>query len=414
MNKGWARVGFIGLSVAVSLLSLWSPFAVRPAAAESNLLVNPGFEEGFRLQGASEVSVGNGWTAWWIQGAAAQTADGYLVRPEYKGEDSAIFGSRRVRSDRFSQKFFSTYSTHDAGLLQVAAVPAGAAVQFSIWVQTWSSSEDDPDNIVGPGNYFVSVGIDPTGAADPTSPAVVWSEPALAQNRWVQLSVTARAQAGQVTVFVRGAPQFRVKHNDSYWDDASLVTVSKVPHSPAPTPTPAPPSPAEPETPVESYIVQPGDTLLNIALRFGTTLQALVELNGLQNANYIWVGQELLIHGAPQAPPPEPAPGTGRYTVQPGDALGSIARRFGTTAAVLAALNDIANPELIYVGQSLVLPAGGEQPAPGPIYHVVQPGETLSSIAARYGVTVAAIAEANDIANVNLIWVGLRLVIPAG
>jgi LysM repeat protein len=412
MSKSWVRLGFVGLCLVASVLPSWSPVAVRPAGAQANLLVNPGFEEGFQVQGASEISVGNGWTAWWIQGGVAQTSEGYWVRPEYKGEDSAVFGPRRVRGGRFSQKFFSSYSTHDAGLFQAVAVPSGATVRFSVWVETWSSSEDDPDTIVAPGNYFASVGIDPTGAADPTSPAVVWSEPVLSQNQWIPLSVTARAQAGQVTVFLRGAPQFRVKHNDSYWDDASLVTVSEVPPAPAPTPTP-PPS-AEPGTGVETYTVQPGDALGSIARRFGTTIQALVELNQLQNANFIWAGQQLLIRGTAPEPQPEPTPGTGRYTAQPGDTLGSIARRFGTTAAVLAALNNIANPELIYVGQSLVLPAGGEQPEVGPIYHVVQPGETLSSIAARYGVSIAAIAEANDLANVNLIWVGLRLVIPAG
>jgi LysM repeat protein len=412
MNKSWVRLGFVGFWLVASMVSSWSPDPVRPAAAQANLLVNPGFEEGFQVQGASEISVGNGWTAWWIQGGAAQTAEGYLVRPEYKSEDSTIFGLRRVRSGRFAQKFFSSYSTHDAGLFQLVAVPSGATMRFSVWVETWSSSEDDPDNIVGPGNYFLSVGIDPTGAADPTSPVVVWSEPTLAQNQWVALTVTARAQADQVTVLLRGAPQYRVKHNDSYWDDASLVTVSEAP--PAPVPTPPPQPPAEPVTGVETYIVQPGDTLINIAQRFGTTIQALMELNQLQNANYIWVGQQLLIRGAAPEPEPEAGPGTGRYTVQPGDTLGAIARRFGTTTAVLAALNNIANPEVIYVGQSLILPAGGEQPPPGPIYHVVQPGETLSSIAARYGVSIAAIAEANNLTNVNLIWVGLRLVIPAG
>jgi LysM repeat protein len=412
MNKSWARLGFVGLWLVASLLTCWSLAPVRPAAAQTNLLVDPGFEDGFQVQGASEISVGNGWTAWWIQGGTAQTVEGYLVRPEYKGEDSAVYGSRRVRSDRFSQKFFSTYSTHDAGLFQVVAVPAGATVRFSVWVETWSSSEDDPDNIIGPGNYFVSVGIDPTGAADPTSPLVVWSEPALAANQWIALSVTARAQAGQVTVFLRGAPQYRVKHNDSYWDDASLVTVTDVPQTPVPTPTPRPR--AELVAGVESYIAQRGDTLLNIALRFGTSIQSLMELNQIQNANYIWVGQPLLIRGTAPEPPSDPSRGTGHYSVQPGDTLAAIARRFGSTAAILAALNNITNPELIHVGQSLILPAGGEPPAAGPVYHVVQPGETLSSIAAHYGVPMRAIAEVNNLTNVNLIWVGLRLAIPAG
>jgi LysM repeat protein len=415
--KSCLRLGMVGVCLVAILLPVSWPTAVNPAEAQTNLMVNPGFEGGFQVQGASEISVGNGWTAWWIQGGASQTADGFLVRPEYKGEDSTIFGSLRVRSGRYSQKFFSTYSTHDAGLFQVVAVPAGVTVRFSVWVQVWSSSEDDPENIVGPGNYFVSVGIDPSGATNPTGPAVVWSQPALAENRWVELAVTTRAHAGQVAVFLRGAPQYRVKHNDSYWDDASLVAVGEAPEIPPPAPQPSPETPSE----VGSYVVQPGDTLTNIALRYGTTIQALMALNDLQNANFIWVGQRLLIRGEPQEASSEPSPGTGRYTVQPGDTLASIARRFGTTVATLVTLNNIANPERIYVGQSLVLPSGSEQTLPaeegqgaaGLVYHVVQPGETLLSIAARYGVSIWSIAQANNLADVNLIWAGLRLVIPS-
>ena len=410
MNKSWLWLATRGLCIVAFILPGWAPAAVSPAAAQTNLLFNPGFEEGFQLQGAPEVSVGTGWTAWWVQGGQAETAEGYLVRPEYKGEDSALFGSRRVHGGRYSQKFFNTFSTHDAGLFQVVTVPAGATLRLSAWVQTWSSSEDNPDQIVAPGNYFVSVGIDPTGATNPAGGSVVWSAPALAQNGWVELSVTARAQAAQVTVFLRGAPQFRVKHNDSYWDDVSLVPVSAVPPAPAPTPVAPPVEPSEGEI----HVVRAGDTLLNIALRYGTTIQVLMELNGLQNANFIWVGQRMLVRGSVGQTEPAPSPGIGRYTVQRGDTLASIARRFGTTVAHLAALNSIVNPERIYVGQSLILPGEGGQSTADSTYHVVQPGETLSSIAARYGVSLWAIAEANHLVNVNLIRVGTRLVIPAG
>ena len=407
MNRSWLRLATGGLCLVV-IVSGWAPAVVRPAAAQANLLANAGFEEGFNFQGAPEVSVGNGWTAWWVQGAPDRAAEGYLVRPEYKGEDSALFGGRRVHSGRYAQKFFSSFSTHDAGLYQVVAVPAGATLRLSAWAQTWSSSGDDPDQIVGPGNYFVSVGLDPGGATDPTAASVVWSAPTLAQNAWVEVSVMARAQAAQVTVFLRGAPQFRVKHNDSYWDDVRLVTVS--PTAPVPTPVAPPAGPSE----GGGYVVQPGDTLFKIALRYGTTVRALMALNGLQNANLIWAGQRLLVGGAAGEPVEAPGPTTGRYIVQRGDTLASIARRFGTTVAALAAANSIVNPARITVGQSLVLPSEGGPSTPGSVTHVVRPGETLSAIAARYGVSVAAIAEANSLANVNLIRAGMRLVIPGG
>lgn len=124
-----------------------------------------------------------------------------------------------------------------------------------------------------------------------------------------------------------------------------------------------------------SYTVQPGDTLYAIAGRFGTTVEAIVAANGISNPNIIHVGQVLTIPGeggpAPTPPPPGGGGGgTGTYTVQPGDTLSSIARRFGTTWPELAALNNISNPNVIHVGQVLQVPGGGggnpTPPPPGP------------------------------------------------
>ncbi len=402
--KFWRKVLTCGL-LAVFLVGAWP---VAPAAAQSNLLTNSGFEDGFHVQGgAQEVSVANGWTAWWVQGGQGLTNQGYLVRPEYKGEDGQVYGYGRVHGGRYAQKFFNSFSTHDAGLFQTASVPAGSTLQFRAWVQTWSSSSDDTNQIVGSGNYWVSIGIDPAGGINPTAASVVWSQVTFANNRWVQLSVTAQAQGGQVTVFTRGAPQFRVKHNDSYWDDLSLVQIDPAAGPAAPEPAP------QPSAAPDSYVVQPGDTLFRIALRFGTTVQELMRLNGLTDPNLIRFGQQLTIRGTPAAPPPQPA--TGTYTVQPGDTLGEIALRYNTTVTALAALNSILNPEIIFVGQVLTVPGGAvaaPQPAQ-PRVHVVQPGEMLSTIAARYGVSMWTIAEANNLTNVNFIWVGQRLVIPA-
>ncbi|MEW5989343.1 MAG: LysM peptidoglycan-binding domain-containing protein, partial [Chloroflexota bacterium] len=79
------------------------------------------------------------------------------------------------------------------------------------------------------------------------------------------------------------------------------------------------------------------------------------------------------------------------YTVRPGDTLSAIARTFGTTVQALAEANHILNPDLIYVGQVLTIPgAGGGSTPPPPTSgatYVVQPGDTLSRIALRYGVT---------------------------
>ncbi len=120
------------------------------------------------------------------------------------------------------------------------------------------------------------------------------------------------------------------------------------------------------------------------------------------------------------------------HTVAAGETLSAIAVRYGTTVAEITRLNNLANPNLIYVGQRLLIREGsggppGPTPTPAPpppnptppppppsgqTTHVVQSGETLSTIAQRYGVTWQAIAQANNLANPNVIYVGQRLLIP--
>lgn len=128
-----------------------------------------------------------------------------------------------------------------------------------------------------------------------------------------------------------------------------------------------------------TYVVQPGDNLFRISLRFGTTVNAIAQANGIANPNIIFVGQVLVIPGAQAPPPTDPPPtdppptdppptdpppieGT-TYVVQRGDYLGRIAARFNTTIQALVAANNIANVNLIFAGQVLVIP-GGQAPPP--------------------------------------------------
>ena len=96
--------------------------------------------------------------------------------------------------------------------------------------------------------------------------------------------------------------------------------------------------------PEATHVVQYGETLSSIAYQYGTNYQTLAALNGLTNPNLIYPGQILKVNGSVVS---------NIYTVQYGDNLSSIAAKLGTTYQTLAALNGLANPNLIYPGQTL-------------------------------------------------------------
>ncbi len=110
--------------------------------------------------------------------------------------------------------------------------------------------------------------------------------------------------------------------------------------------------------------------------------------------------------------PSGPIPGEGiEYVVVWGDTIELIATRFGVSVEDIVAANNLTDPDVIKVGDVLVIP-GASAPAPQPGVHIVRPGETLSSIALMYGTTVDAIVSANGIVDANFIHVGQRLIIP--
>jgi LysM repeat protein len=105
----------------------------------------------------------------------------------------------------------------------------------------------------------------------------------------------------------------------------------------------------------ESVTVEKGDSLSKIAKRYGTTVDALVRINELCDANQIFVGQVVLLED-PEADADAAAEDrveTAIVTVQPGDSLSKIAKRHDTTVEELMALNDIDDPNLLFVGQEL-------------------------------------------------------------
>jgi len=173
------------------------------------------------------------------------------------------------------------------------------------------------------------------------------------------------------------------------------------------------------------HVVRSGDTLAGIAARYGTTVSAIAAANGIANPNVIVVGRSLQVAGGSgggATPTSTPASSGGgrqlpgqRHTVQPGDTIAGIAARYGIRTQDLIAWNGLVDGK-IYTTTRLVLfnpgtlPGGGVSTASGT--HVVAAGQTLSSIASRYGVSASAIAQANDITDANRLRVGQRLTIP--
>lgn len=106
---------------------------------------------------------------------------------------------------------------------------------------------------------------------------------------------------------------------------------------------------------------------------------------------------------------------TGGYTVRWGETLSGIGRRLGVAPSSLASANGITNPDRIKAGQVLTVPQGNRTVAVGTtsgIFHVVKAGETLATIARRFGTTQSALVSANGLSSPDRIAVGQRLVIP--
>lgn len=246
------------------------------------------------------------------------------------------------------------------------------------------------------------------------------------------------------------------------------LTPSNTPIPPTETPTFTPsPSPTLNRTlfPVQIvYTVRAGDFVARIAQQFNSSVEAIIIANQLNENGLIFVGQQLIIPLAqlptatltpsitptsmtatpavatvtPPVSTPRPPVISGPtilYIVQPGDSLSSIAVRFGTTVQAIAQANNILNFNLVAAGQRLIIPSRGViataspqptaslqptatrtsvpvPPVTGGILYRVQPGDNLFKIALRFGVTVNSLVQLNRIVNPSRIYVGQLITIP--
>lgn len=166
-------------------------------------------------------------------------------------------------------------------------------------------------------------------------------------------------------------------------------------------------------SPSGTYTVQSGDSLWSIAKKFNTTVDAIKSLNNL-TSNSLRVGDVLKI---PTETPEEPdvPDNTGIYVVKSGDSLYKIAQKYNTTVDELKRLNNLTSNSLT-IGQQLRIPSDGEPITPPEnneyITYTVKPGDSLYSIARNYDTTVDTLIRLNNLSS-NLLNIGQTLRIPA-
>jgi len=176
-------------------------------------------------------------------------------------------------------------------------------------------------------------------------------------------------------------------------------------------------------TPIASHganvTVKSGETLSDIAARYGVSMNSLMRLNGISNSDHVEAGQTLRLPGSVAA-------GQGRHKVQSGDTLSGIAAQFRVSERQLMALNGLSSPDHVEIGQTLKLPSNAVLPQakpkakskpvpiqakPNAISHTVARGQTLSQIAKAYDIPMTALISINAIENPDQVNSGTQLML---
>ncbi|MEM8856779.1 MAG: LysM peptidoglycan-binding domain-containing protein [Chloroflexota bacterium] len=300
-------------------------------AQETNLLVNPGFDNPYSsftpifgyqqtqctLGVCTTAQMPTGWLPWW-QPQAETDEDTINRMPEYKPVcpySPCPFPSRVQGGDQALQ-YFTFWSTHIAGVYQQVDVPANATLRFRVSGLVWSTSDSNSSTSKDPSPVAMRIGIDPTGGVNAFSPDIVWSVSSSPYDAYIPFEVVAQAQGSKVTVFTYSAPSSPRKHNDVYWDEASLVTTDgsalvtttvtdpetgavstvQAPANPNVRFVPSGPTPTPNAEGLIEVLVESGDTLWSIAARAGLTLDELLALNpNLSSDSFINWGDRIVL-----------------------------------------------------------------------------------------------------------------------
>lgn len=258
-----------------------------------------------------------------------------------------------------------------------------------------------------------------TGPApeQPTVTAAVWQSPT---------SENAKAPTVETTEVPQSQPMQEPSPEPTSPPEETSETPSQSQELSDTTPTPEPEGSVAPEEPAKSeesigestanqkpltHLIQIGENLFRISLLYDLDWHQLAAANKIANPNMIFAGQSLIIP-APMAVAAEQSPAT--HVVQSGENLFRIGLLYNQPWDVIARANGILNPHRIVVGQELTIPQEELTTALSlPATHTIQPGENLFRIGLYFGVPWPAIAQANSILNPDRIIAGTELLIPA-
>ena len=229
-------------------------------------------------------------------------------------------------------------------------------------------------------------------------------------------SVRFVAPAPEMTLFLRGWMKWGMSESefDLNFDDVSLSGCGYVPPMPKPEWPMQPEWPMRPEQPMNcTYTVQPGDMLSVIAQEYGVTVGDMMQVNGISDPNLIYVGQVLQIPGCGQSMGPEPYMGQQGMTQPPMAQQGMMEPPMAQQGMMEPpmAQQGMMEPPMAQQGMPTRPPARPAPMSQRQVY-VVRPGDTFSAICQRYGVDQSQVAAMNGIANPDIIVVGQEIVIP--
>lgn len=306
-----------GLWVLLLILAFAS---VTQAQDTTNLLTNPGMEEaGFGAytgRGRPDLNIPVGWNIWISDGPRdadkpwQNRADKTFAFP-HRGPDPNPKGG--VMALNVSAGFHTSTNA----VFQQVNVTEDANVQASVWawVHTCTLPRDEDGRPRVPtcqsspaSEASVRIGIDPNGGTNPLDGDIVWSASSAPHDQWLQISVSATTTGTQATVFLWYTSRWASDLNNVYWDDATFSgggAGGSAPGAATAAPT-APPFVAfvvpqgEQEDGSIVHTVQSGDTIDSIAYAYGVTRQDILALNNVADPRFIAVGQRLIVR------PPQP------------------------------------------------------------------------------------------------------------